>query len=73
MWFCEEVEKNGHQRVLTLIKREISYYQLVKFDKVEGLSVTVDTISAPLDIVNVYCPPQESFDGLGISFNGKMF
>ena len=28
---------------------------------VEGLSVTVDTISGPLDIINVYCPPQEFF------------
>ena len=50
--------------VVTLIKKDISYYQVVTFDKMEGLSVSVDTVSGPLEIVNIYCPPQEVFDEL---------
>ena len=58
-------------RVVTLIKKEISY-QFVKFDRVEEVSVTtVNNILGSLDSVNVYCPLR----GLGLksSFKGKCF
>ena len=66
-WLCGFARRdgeNGRRGVVTLIKKEISYYQVVKFDKVEGLTVSVDTVSGPLEIVKIYCPPQEAFDEL---------
>jgi hypothetical protein len=53
---------DGYGGVAILIRKEISYSKFVSIDDIEGVSVTIGTVSGPLEVINIYCPPNAVFD-----------
>ena len=54
--------ENGKGGVAILLQQGVNYGKVHFFDDIEGISVEIDTIHGPLQIINFYVSPSKVFD-----------